>query len=302
MKIKVALIFLVWFLINSIGFANPPSPSAQTVMNQSTANITDQISGIFQHNPLIVNLTKIQRGLNENIATKIKELKEQKNPSFLGSILVGSFIYGVFHALGPGHGKSIISSWIISKKRGMQDVLFISVFAAAFHALSAALIVGCTYVLLGKFAAVSTQQLNVYLQIAAAILVIIIGLGIIIRLGQSNFGKNNANSEQPTPGMLGGKPLVVALSIGLVPCPVTSVILIFCLTLGLIWQGILLVTAFAIGMGASLVAVSLLVWTLKEKITNKKWSVFQYAVDTLFPIIGGIFLIFMGSIILYSLL
>jgi hypothetical protein len=55
-------------------------------------------------------------------------------------------------------------------------------------------------------------------------------------------------------------------------------------------------------MGASLVAISCLVWALKEKITNKKYSTFEYIVTNVLPVTGGISLILMGSIILYSLL
>ncbi|HEY3426876.1 MAG TPA: sulfite exporter TauE/SafE family protein [Negativicutes bacterium] len=296
MKIKVTFIFLVCFLINCSVFA---APFWQLEVKQSIENNSGQIGGALQHNALTLNLTRLQRNLNENIATEIKELKEQKNEAFLFSILLISFLYGIFHAIGPGHGKTVISSWIIAQQRSLSEVLFISVFAAVFHALSAALLVSGTYIILGKFAAVSTQKLNIDLQIAAAILLIGIGLGMLIRVAKRKCPKISSNAEQKTAGRWGK--LVVALSIGIVPCPVTSVILIFCLTLGLIWQGVLLVIAFAMGMGTSLVVISLLVWYLKEKMTNKKLTGFQYIVTAVLPVMGGIFLVLMGSVILNSL-
>jgi len=303
MKLRVAAILLLFLYIHCSAIANPSPSSYQPEVKLAVENTGQQVSDLLQHNALIVNLTKLQQNLNKNIAFKIKELKEQQSPLLLFSLLAIAFIYGIFHAIGPGHGKSIISSWIISQQRSLNDVLFISVFAAAFHALSAALIVGGTYLIMGKFAAVSTQKLNAYLQIAAAILVIGIGLGMMIRLVIGRFTKNSSSLVQATPtAMPPGKPLLVAFSIGVVPCPVTSVILIFCLTLGLIWQGILLVISFAVGMGVSLVAVSLLVWSLKEKITNKNLSIVQYVVTSILPVMGGLFLILIGSTILYSLL
>lgn len=295
MKLKV--FFVLYFLINNYSVsATPALPFYQTEITQLAKSITEEL----QHNLVVSNLTKFQRSLNENLSTKIKELKDQKNSSLLFSILIGSFIYGIFHALGPGHGKTVISSWIIGKQRSLGEVLFISILAAAFHALSAGLIVGGTYILLGKFAAVSTQKLNIDLQIAAAVLLIGIGCSMIIPLVHSKLAKQKSQSEQKA-ATLWKRPLLVAFSIGVVPCPVTSVILIFCLTLGLIWQGVLLVISFAIGMGATLVAVSLLVWALKEKIIEKKLSTFQYIVTNILPLTGGTFLIIMGSIILQSL-
>jgi ABC-type nickel/cobalt efflux system permease component RcnA len=278
-----------------------PSLFSQAEANPLVDTISQQVSDVFQHNALLVQLTKLQQGLNKDIAMKIKELKQQQDPLLLISLMVMSFIYGIVHAIGPGHGKSIISSWIIAQQRKLSTVIFVSGLAAATHALSATLIVGGTYVLLGKFVTVSTQKLNAYLQIAAAILVTGIGLAMLIRLVYGRLSKNRSDLKQASP-RLWGRPSVVALSIGLVPCPVTSVVLIFCLTLGLIWQGLLLVLSFAAGMGVSLVAIAFLVWSLKEKITPKKLSGFHYVATQIFPAVGGIFLVAIGSTILYSLL
>lgn len=296
MKLKVVVLFLLCFFINCSVLANS---SQQLGEEQSVKSVAGEINELLQHNFLVVNLTKFQRSLNESLSFKIKELKNQNNLSLLCSILMGAFIYGIFHALGPGHGKSIISSWIMGQQRSLGEVLFIAMFAAAFHALSAALIVGGTYVIVGKFATVSAQQLNVDLQIAAALLLIGIGCSMMIRLIQSKLTTTNLYLVPKTTTHQ-ESPIFVALSIGVVPCPVTSVILIFCLTLGLIWQGLLLVLSFAIGMGVSLVAISLLVWSLKEKIIAKKLATLQYVVTTLLPLTGGLFLILMGAIILQS--
>lgn len=298
MKLKMVFMLLLIFFIHCPVIANASSPLGQTIAKPL---ILQQVGDAFQHNVLLSELTKLQQNLNKNIAMKIRELKQQNNPLLLFSVLGIAFIYGIFHALGPGHGKSIISSWVIAQQRSLRTILLVSVSAAALHALTAALIVGGTYILLGKFAAVSTQQLNAYLQIAGAILVIGIGLSLLIPLVYGKSNETRSNLEQ-TLSKRPGKPFIVAFSIGVVPCPVTSVILIFCLTLGLIWQGILLVISFAAGMGLSLVAVACLVWSIKEKTTPEKFSAFHNAVINVTPAAGGIFLIVIGSAILYSLL
>lgn len=297
MKYKIITLFLICFFINCSVLANPSHLGEE---KQSVEGIAGEVSTLLQHNPLLLKLTIFQRTLNENLSTKIKELKEQQNSSLLFSILTVTFIYGIFHALGPGHGKSVISSWIIGQQRRLGEVLFISILAAALHALSAALIIGGTYMILGKFAAMSTQKLNADLQIAAAIMLIVIGFSMIFRLIHDKLAKTKPQLEEKAI-ILWKRPLVVAFSIGVVPCPVTSVILIFCLSLGLIWQGILLVLSFAMGMGVSLVAVTLLVWLLKEKIVNQKLAAFQFAANNILPVIGGVFLVFMGSVILHFL-
>jgi nickel/cobalt exporter len=300
MKLRITSILLLVFFIYCLVIATPALFS-QAEAKPLIDTISQQVSDVFQHNALLVQLTKLQQSLNKDIAMKIKELKQQEDPLLLVSLLFMSFIYGIVHAIGPGHGKSIISNWIIAQQRKLSTVIFVSGLAAAAHALSATLIVGGTYVLLGKFATVSTQKLNVYLQIAAAILIIGMGLAMLIRLVHGRFSQSRSDLGQALPSPW-ESPSVVALSIGVVPCPVTSVVLIFCLTLGLIWQGLLLVLSFAAGMGISLITIAFLVWSCKEKITPKKLSGFHHVVTHVFPAIGGIFLVAIGSAILYSLL
>ena len=41
-----------------------------------------------------------------------------------------SFAYGVFHAAGPGHGKAVVSSYLLANERALRRGLVISLFAA----------------------------------------------------------------------------------------------------------------------------------------------------------------------------
>ena len=53
-----------------------------------------------------------------------------------------SFIYGVVHAVGPGHGKTIISSYVVANEETVRRGVIISFIAAALQALSAIALVG----------------------------------------------------------------------------------------------------------------------------------------------------------------
>ena len=60
-----------------------------------------------------------------------------------------SFIYGVLHAVGPGHGKTIISSYVIANEETVRRGVIISFIAAGLQALSAVLLVGVLLIALG---------------------------------------------------------------------------------------------------------------------------------------------------------
>ena len=53
-----------------------------------------------------------------------------------------SFIYGVVHAVGPGHGKMVISSYVVANEETVRRGVVISFIAAALQALTAVALVG----------------------------------------------------------------------------------------------------------------------------------------------------------------
>src|SRR5205807_4756616 len=58
-------------------------------------------------------------------------------------VLLGvSFLYGVFHAAGPGHGKAVISSYLIANGETWRRGIVLSFASALLQALVAVAIVG----------------------------------------------------------------------------------------------------------------------------------------------------------------
>src|SRR5579863_988916 len=53
-----------------------------------------------------------------------------------------SFLYGVFHAAGPGHGKAVITSYMISNERALKRGIVIAFLAALLQGIVAIVLVG----------------------------------------------------------------------------------------------------------------------------------------------------------------
>ena len=53
-----------------------------------------------------------------------------------------SFLYGVVHAVGPGHGKMVISSYVVANEETVRRGVIISFIAAGLQALTAVALVG----------------------------------------------------------------------------------------------------------------------------------------------------------------
>src|SRR5262249_20862452 len=63
-----------------------------------------------------------------------------------------SFAYGIFHAAGPGHGKAVISSYLVANEETARRGVVLSFLSAMLQSLVAVLIVGIGALLLGATA------------------------------------------------------------------------------------------------------------------------------------------------------
>lgn len=82
-----------------------------------------------------------QEKANRQIVGAIKDLKAQGSMTAAWALIVVSFIYGVLHAAGPGHGKAVISSYVLANERTVKRGIALSFLAAFFQALSAITII-----------------------------------------------------------------------------------------------------------------------------------------------------------------
>jgi ABC-type nickel/cobalt efflux system permease component RcnA len=89
--------------------------------------------------PFFLWIASWQSMFYRDLTAALGSLKE--NPLGVWLLLALSFGYGVFHAVGPGHGKAVISSYLISSGESARRGVLISFAAAMVQAAVAVLIV-----------------------------------------------------------------------------------------------------------------------------------------------------------------
>ncbi|TGE38082.1 ABC transporter permease [Desulfosporosinus fructosivorans] len=197
---------------------------------------------------------------------------------------------GALHSLEPGHGKGVISAYLISSGAKIKDAVVLGVISALAHTLSIALL---------AFSASSTmkilfpQNLAYWFQLLSGIIVIYIGLTIISQRifpiqgersasqhshdhghGQCNHDHNHgfANSSgemSPLKGLF-----LTGFFTGLIPCPTALVILLAAVSADKIPFGLGLVGAFSIGSAVTMVGLGILVVRASNSIKRlEKWHV-----------------------------
>ncbi len=66
------------------------------------------------------------------------------------TLMLLSFAYGVFHAAGPGHGKAVISAWLLATENELKRGIFISFMSAVIQALTAIVLVGALFLVVAS--------------------------------------------------------------------------------------------------------------------------------------------------------
>ena len=95
-----------------------------------------------------------------------------------------SFLYGIFHAVGPGHGKAVISSYLVANEETWRRGVTLSFVSAAIQSVVAVIIVAIAAVLLEATAKTIGWTVHI-VEIISYVLIILIGLRLLFVKGRS---------------------------------------------------------------------------------------------------------------------
>lgn len=194
----------------------------------------------------------------------------ETSPAALATLLGLAFAYGVLHAIGPGHGKAVIASYLLANERALRRGIGLAFGAAAVQALIALGIVGIVAGLAGGTARDMTASMG-WIEKAGFSLIAVLGLWLAIRKGRllvSGQTHDPACADPDCGHQHGGDPralarasardiALMAIGAGIRPCTGAVILLVFALSKGLFLAGALAVLVMAVGtaIGTSLFAL-----------------------------------------------
>jgi ABC-type nickel/cobalt efflux system permease component RcnA len=151
---------------------SPSSPPSAFAAPNATQQSPGAFSGIFGW------VLRTQQSLQRDLATGVKSLKGDH--AVTGAVMLAalSFIYGVVHAVGPGHGKTIISSYVVANEETVRRGVIISFIAAGLQAVTAIALVGILAFALNA----SGMQINAWsnqLEMVSYALIALVGLWLL---------------------------------------------------------------------------------------------------------------------------
>jgi ABC-type nickel/cobalt efflux system permease component RcnA len=114
------------------------------------------------------------------------------------SLLAISFAYGIFHAAGPGHGKAVISSYLVANQETARRGIALSFASALMQSLVAVLIVGICALLLNATAKTMCGAEKV-IEIASYALIAVFGARLVWTKGGGFI--RALQTQQPAPAL-----------------------------------------------------------------------------------------------------
>ncbi|GAB2935406.1 nickel/cobalt transporter [Hafnia psychrotolerans] len=286
---------------------------------------------LWQYWPrILLNSIIWQRELHQELANLLQRVKA--SPHQAGLTLMGfSLIYGIIHAVGPGHGKIVITTYLATHPSRLKNSLRLTFASAVLQGLVAVLLVT---VMLGVLQLSSRQlhESSFWLEKGSFLLVMLLGVLLCWRAIRRCY--LTLKSLRPQPGLhihrlrphvhddhcgCGHQHLptdqqlqagsdwrtqaTIVLAMGLRPCSGAIMVLLFSKVIGVYVWGVLSALMMALGTSITVSLIGLLVFysravavKLSAKRTPAAWQTVAWS---LLALAGGVILLLAG-VLLYN--
>ena len=279
MKKIIILSILLIFAINIF---------AQFGGSQNSDNQTKKSQKVSSFGNLNSKIARLQFMYRNKMSTIARNVKKSGNYSQIFTLLFFSFLYGVIHSLGPGHGKVITGSYFISEKVNIKKGVLAGFSFGFLHAISGLILVAFLYFIktrkLQRSASISGE-----IQKISLIIIILLGLFLLIKHIYELLPSHKHISEKKSL-------FAMVLALGLIPCPGSVIVALFSINIDMFGLGIFMVLSMALGMSItiSLIGVSMIFFRkLTESLSHNFDKTSRY-LSPIFGIFGSLLMISFG--------
>jgi nickel/cobalt exporter len=178
-------------------------------------------------------MIEVQRWLYSSLAAELNHFATASSVLAFASALGIAALFGFLHAFMPGHGKVALVSYYLGRPERLLGGIAASTVLILTHIGSAVILVLAGFTMLRT--TIGGVGRAPAFEAASAVLVTSIGAWLLVR----------ALRHKHVPD---GNGRLVAFAAGLVPCPLTTFIMVYSLANGVLIAGLLISGAMAIGM------------------------------------------------------
>jgi nickel/cobalt exporter len=169
-----------------------------------------------------------------------------------------ALFWGMAHALTPGHGKTIVTAYLVGQRGTPRHAALLGLIVTATHTVGV-FALGAVTLLLSQF--IVPDRLYPWLNLVSGVLVVTIGASVLRsrwRHRSAHTHGHEHHHHHAAPNGLSRRSLVaVGISGGLLPCPSALVVLLAAISLHRVAFGLLLVVSFSAGLALTITGIGL---------------------------------------------
>jgi nickel/cobalt exporter len=210
----------------------------------------------------------------------------------LVSLLVALF-WGAAHALGPGHGKAVVTAYLVGTRGRARDAFVLGGIVTVTHTIG---VFTLGLVTLALSALIVPEQLYPWLNLVSAALVVLVGVAVLRQrvrraLAPHAHGhghdhardhhhhhhhheglseEEHARAHLPQEGSGFRGLLAIGVSGGLIPCPTALVVLLAAISLHRVAFGLVLIVAFSLGLAAVISGIGLVAIAARDRFSRMR--------------------------------
>ena len=164
-------------------------------------------------------------------------------------LIISAFLLGALHALEPGHGKSVMAVFVMGTRADLKDALILGLTVVFSHVIIVIVLAVASLYL------VRTLNVNITHGIMSVVAgAILIGVGAwILRRFYHHHEHGHSHQIDTRKGVI-----AIGLSTGLVPCPAALAVLLLGIATNHVYNGLLYILVFSMGLALSIVCLSVL--------------------------------------------
>ena len=178
-------------------------------------------------------------------------------------LLLAAFGWGALHALSPGHGKAMVAAYLVGTRGRPRHAIALGGTVTVTHTIGV-FALGVVTLALSQY--VLPEDLYPWLTLLSGLLVVTVGLGVLRSRARKARAHSHTHTHAHGPEELGWRGLLgMGAAAGLIPCPSALVVLLAAISQHEVALGLLLITAFSLGLAATLTGLGLVV------VSARKW-------------------------------
>ncbi|PRX09638.1 UNVERIFIED_ORG: ABC-type nickel/cobalt efflux system permease component RcnA [Martelella mediterranea] len=181
----LATLFMVLAFVAGAKFAAAQSPLGIGASEPSFSSSIGPLQSV------LITVNHYQQQFYRALTAALKAM--QDDPFKMLGLVGLSFAYGVFHAAGPGHGKAVISSYMIANETELKRGILISLLSSLAQGIMAILLVGTAYLLL-RGTAVSMGDATLFMERASFLLIAGFGAWLVFTKSRPLFSGGHAHA------------------------------------------------------------------------------------------------------------